>query len=621
MSIKSDKVRESDENVTQKITSMIRHELANTVAGIPNLIEMLKYLLKQKQISSPEIENILESLTEISESSKKLLLDEFQFTQVELSEKDRISPLTVNLVIQDALKNFANTSLNRKLFEVILAPNLPEVRANKKILILAINNLIRNSIDALQLKEKNDTQIKIKTHMVQDFVAIDIIDKGIGISKDIQERVFKVGFTTKKNSGGLGLWLTSHTIRQFGGNLELISSGKNGTTFRILLNKWTSPINPLGKRRVLIVDDHRISLNFIETVLNDKEYEINSATNAAEAIKLVQKLAFDIALLDIKLPDLEFTGIDIARIVREYNPEAVIILISGYSDVNMLKAALDVGVDAFLPKEKITSENIITTINSELLKKINEVSQRRETRRESVRQEQQDKFIYETLSIFSHELRSPLVTAHWHVEALISGALGKMTKKQLDAVKSVHFAIRREFTLLDTHLDLSRIERGLEVLNFKSFNLVKVMREEILAYEDAAKRKKIQIKTILPEETAIVKIDINRFRAALNPLMDNAIKFSSENSEIAISMKLEPKYVEVTISDQGPGIKTEELNRLNSSEGSLDVRLSQRIRASGLGLSLAKRIIENYHDGKMWFVKQRKGEKGTTVAFRLPIQT
>jgi signal transduction histidine kinase len=99
--------------------------------------------------------------------------------------------------------------------------------------------------------------------------------------------------------------------------------------------------------------------------------------------------------------------------------------------------------------------------------------------------------------------------------------------------------------------------------------------------------------------------------------MDNAIKFSPEGGEIFIITQLNSGYVEVQILDHGPGMKPEEIDELFNIQAGEASNFTQRTRSSGLGLSMAKRMIE-LHGGKLWI--ESDGKNGTKVNFRLPIK-
>jgi len=600
------------------------HKLVNTFRSVSILAERLREDSEVKGTSDEGHEALLDQLVTLTEGGQLQLKDYLEQLRNSFNEEDRIAPVNVNLTVQESLKEFKLQSDQQDgvLFRLDLRPDLPDVRVRKRDLLLALNNLLHNSLSAVEQLPDNKPVIRIKSHVIDDRIAVDVIDNGPGIPEKFRSVLFDAGASTK-GSSGVGLWLSRLTIRRWGGELELVSTGKSGTTFRISLNRWELPITARGQRRVLIVEDELTYQAALRYSLESRGFEVTTASTVAEALDLIRTNAYDIALLDIILHDYDSpsaNGLDIARIVREYNPEALIIMHSAFASLEYMKEAFQVGIDDYIDKASSSVDELIRRIEEGLPRKLEDAVQRRETRRESLRRERQDRFIYETLSIFSHELRGPLIAAHWNLEALTSGALGTMTSEQSDALESIRRAIKREFVLLDTHLDLSRIERGIEVLNYTASDLVRLMREEIAAHEDTAKRKGIKIKAVFPPDTAMVRIDVNRFRAALNPLIDNAIKFSNDGSEVSVSVMIGNGSVEVHISDRGPGIKPEELDSLLGRGVSSDIKLNQRIRASGLGLSLAKRIIEDYHEGQLWFVRREHGESGTTVAFRLPVQ-
>src|SRR6202035_1554022 len=103
-------------------------------------------------------------------------------------------------------------------------------------------------------------------------------------------------------------------------------------------------------------------------------------------------------------------------------------------------------------------------------------------------------------------------------------------------------------------------------------------------------------------------------RIALNPLLGNAIKYSRRGGSILVSANVGDDYVEVGVKDNGPGIASEEVESLFAWNSHERNEFSPRIRSSGLGLSMAKRIIE-LQGGRLWIVSDRSG---TAVRFRMP---
>jgi signal transduction histidine kinase len=368
-------------------------------------------------------------------------------------------------------------------------------------------------------------------------------------------------------------------------------------------------------KRILVVEDEDRWREGLALILHERGLVVDTASSIKEATELLRRNEYDIAFLDLRLsedddadaPPSGSSGLGLARLIHEHSPATLIIILTAYGLA--VREAMHLGVADFLDKSDFSDERVNRTLDK--------VISRRETELESIRRNQINRLMYETLSMMSHELRTPLITIQRNVEALILGALGTLSLEQTEAVREIEYAVKRESLLLNSHLDLNRIERGAERLHYQEYDLVKLVRDEILAHQSEAKHKRVKLLEQLPEQQATVKIDVNRFRVALNPLMDNAIKFSPEGGEIFIITQLRNGYVEVQISDQGPGIKPEEIDDLFNMQAGEPTNFTQRIRSSGLGLSMAKRMIE-LHGGTLWI--ESDGKNGTKVNFRLPIK-
>ncbi len=372
----------------------------------------------------------------------------------------------------------------------------------------------------------------------------------------------------------------------------------------------TSHIITSPSRVLILEDDHRWSQE-ISSVMVQRGLSVDIASTFEEATRLLRAGEYDVAVLDLQLTErTEATGLDIAKTLRERNPESLVIVLTGYASTSDLRNALRIGVDEVLDKADFSLDHINKALDAVLL--------RRETERESIRRTQIDRLMYETLSMMSHELRTPLIIIKRNVEALLSGAFGSLKSDQIEAVKEIQLAAQRELLLINAYLDLNRIERGVENLTYQEYDLVKLVREEVAAHRAIANLKNIKFEEFLPEGDAIVRIDVNRFRVALNPLMDNAIKFSPEGGHISVRVSLTSNFVEVQIEDQGPGMKPDEIDRIINLQFMESSSFTQRFRSSGLGLSVAKRMI-SLHGGKLWI--ESDGKSGTRVNFRLSVNS
>jgi signal transduction histidine kinase len=528
-----------------------------------------------------------------------------------------VGPVLVNSTIKKTLNDHYKSledKASNLIFQYDFGEDLPAVKADEQGLEEVLRNLVDNSIRAIS--KSKDGRIKIKTHLVDDQIAIDVADNGSGIAPALIPNLFQ-GFIPDRSGGGfgVGLFISNALVQSWGGTITLISSSREGTNIRIILDVWQPSASDDTSKYALIVEDQEQWRQILSEKLLRRGFNIHEASTIDEAVRLVRSNHYDLALLDVRLdvsghdsPVLDETGLDIARLLHERDPETLVLMLTAYSDSTIVREAFSAGVDGFISKIDFSEQ--------QLYKVLDTISLRRETERESIRQNQVNRMMYETLSMMSHELRTPLVTIKRNAEALDREALGPLTPKQTKAVKSILTAVNREFLMLNAHLDLNRIERGAEKLEYQEYDLIELIKEEITVHEEEAKDKNITLQAHLPKRKALVRIDVDRFRLALNPLMENAIKFSPVNSTISTTARQMKEYVEVQISDKGPGMQPDEIDRLLNLQYTETSNFTQRMRSSGLGLSVAKRMIE-LHGGKLWI--ESDGKNGTKVNFRIPI--
>src|SRR5690606_28814201 len=110
--------------------------------------------------------------------------------------------------------------------------------------------------------------------------------------------------------------------------------------------------------------------------------------------------------------------------------------------------------------------------------------------------------------------------------------------------------------------------------------------------------------------------DKNKIEQVLNNLLNNAIKFSGDNTTVRVEAKVEDGYMTTRVSDQGPGIPSDELGNIFKPFNRINARSRTGEKSSGLGLSIAKMIVESHH-GKI-SVESELG-KGSTFSFALPL--
>ncbi|WIM46167.1 PAS domain S-box protein [Methanosarcina mazei] len=222
----------------------------------------------------------------------------------------------------------------------------------------------------------------------------------------------------------------------------------------------------------------------------------------------------------------------------------------------------------------------------------------------------------EFLANMSHELRTPLNSIIGFSDMLYEQAYGELNQKQLRAISNISNSGKHLLNLINGILDLSKIEANKMELDYKEFELASSLDLIRNILSPIADKKNIEIETGVDSSISKICADEDRFIRITFNLVDNAIKFSFENSLVKIGTRKKGELVEITVEDTGIGIKTEDQNKLFKPFSQVNSFSSKKFQGTGLGLSLVKQIV-NLHGGYVWF-KSEQG-KGSTFAFAIPI--
>jgi PAS domain S-box-containing protein len=219
------------------------------------------------------------------------------------------------------------------------------------------------------------------------------------------------------------------------------------------------------------------------------------------------------------------------------------------------------------------------------------------------------------LSTISHELRTPLASIKGYASLLLMFNHKLDKAQKTESIEAIDRSTDRLTELIDHLLDMSRLDAGLLRLTLQPVN----MREIICAAVDEVKLRspkynfKNQIKDRLPETMA----DGRRLRQVLDNILENAVKYSPEGTEISVLTEIRGNDLLISISDQGRGIDKAEHKKIFERMYRIEQRLQKDPGGLGLGLSLCKALVEG-HGGKIW-VESKPG-KGSTFYFTIPLK-
>jgi PAS domain S-box-containing protein len=220
------------------------------------------------------------------------------------------------------------------------------------------------------------------------------------------------------------------------------------------------------------------------------------------------------------------------------------------------------------------------------------------------------------LANISHELRTPLNSIIGFSDMLHEQAYGELNKRQLKSVGNISKSGKHLLNLINNILDISKIEAGKMELNYKDFELatqLNMIRNILLHIAD---KKNIKIEIDIDSNLSRIHADEDKFVQIMYNLLDNAIKFSYENSIVKIEVRKKGDLVEITVKDTGIGIKVEDQYKLFKPFSQIDSFFSKKSQGTGLGLSLVKQIV-HLHGGYIWF--RSNPSAGSTFAFVIPV--
>ena len=224
----------------------------------------------------------------------------------------------------------------------------------------------------------------------------------------------------------------------------------------------------------------------------------------------------------------------------------------------------------------------------------------------------------EFLAHVSHELRTPLASIREGTQLMLDQIPGPLTQDQRDTLLIMADSCERLIRLISTLLDLSKMEAGMMEYRFAQTDLKRIAEVSINKVRLLADRKHIKILTELPADRLRVPADASRIEQVLDNLMSNALKFSSEGGVVKLAMELQhkPGLVRVSVSDTGLGIPADDLPHIFERFYQGRGQAKPGLAGSGLGLALAKKVVEA-HKGKIW--AESEAGKGTTMHFVLPV--
>lgn len=358
---------------------------------------------------------------------------------------------------------------------------------------------------------------------------------------------------------------------------------------------------------VLVIDDEEAMRDSCAQILLKNRYRVETAENGTAGIQKIRDLRPDAVIVDLKMPGM--SGFDVLDALPGIDPHIAVIVITGYATVDSAVEAMKKGAFDFLPKPFTPEE--LRIILAHALDRRRLVLEAEALRREK-------KILEENfITMVSHQLRSPLVAIQQYFEVVLAGIAGDPEGQLKAMLGKASERLTGLLNLINDWLDLARVDQRRLIGKLKPLDLRKTFDRLVEFMTPSARDAGISlewhgpaapISEVLGDEESLEQVFMN--------LLSNAIKFNKPQGRVRIDLRDEPDSVVVEVQDTGIGIAKEHLPFIFDQFFQVGRGEDKaRKKGSGLGLSIAKKIVEA-HRGRI-DVSSEPG-CGTTFMVRLP---
>ncbi len=344
--------------------------------------------------------------------------------------------------------------------------------------------------------------------------------------------------------------------------------------------------------KILVVDDEEAIRDSCRQALSKDGYRVESAENGQSGLQKIKESQPDLVLFDLKMPGM--SGMELLEEIGRINANIISIVITGYATIESAVEAMKRNAYDFLPKP-FSPDQLRIVIERGL--------ERRRLTAESERLRREKEMMQENfVTLVSHQLRSPLTSVKQYFGVINEGFAGEVTDKQKELIEKAAGKIDRLLELINDWLDMTRVEAGRIVENFEPVSLTPILSEILEELKPG-------------HNHTLIDGDPKCLKEAISNLVSNGINYNRERGTVTINQKTKEDEVIVEVSDTGIGISQEHLPFIFEEFFRVKNRETQHIPGTGLGLPIAKKIIEA-HKGRVKVASELG--RGTTFSILLP---
>ena len=344
--------------------------------------------------------------------------------------------------------------------------------------------------------------------------------------------------------------------------------------------------------RVLVVDDDEEDFFILKKIFQkipNSPFTLEWASTFEKGLKRINEQQHDVFLIDYQLG--EFTGLELLKRAKAESRSEPFILLTGMDDREIEWRSLRLAAADYLIKGKITSEVLSRALYYSLQRK--QIEKQRLQHLVDLNRSK-DEFI----SIASHQLRTPATAVKQYLGMVLEGFVGDVEPRQGALLQKAYENNERQLGIVSDLLRVAQVDAGQVMLKKEDVALNGLLETIIHNLAGIFKQRHQTVAFYPAPSDPVVTIDKSSIQMVFENLIDNASKYSEENTQITVTLQEHAGDVAVDVADEGVGIREQDRERLFEKFSRFDNPLSTKVGGTGLGLYWAKKIIV-LHDGSL----------------------
>ena len=363
-------------------------------------------------------------------------------------------------------------------------------------------------------------------------------------------------------------------------------------------------------KSVLTVDDSATIRMFLRTVLTSHGAKVTEAATGTEALQYFKDgHKFDLIVLDLLLPD--YDGIDLLRLLREIDNESPVVVLTGMGGIKSATTAVGAGADGYMNKQDLS----MIRDQEEFFYALDQAMERRSG---LVAQSQLQEFKTDFYSMITHDLRNPAGSIQIALQIIMMQDMTNLDEGQRELLSIAYAASQQISSLINDYLDFAKIDAGYLRIEPGNCELCALVNNATHLAGLQAKARQQTLTVQLPAAPVEAWADAERLKQVFENLISNAIKYTPEGGEVAVSLTQTDGEALFHVVDTGLGISPEQMKELFAKYHRGTSKTVRTILGTGLGLFIVKEIVEA-HGGSVAVASAGVPGQGSTFTVRIPL--